>query len=127
MAERGIISRLIEYAYVALRLPGYSRVTMGPIQMSVSLLRKPVPYCACSRQSGCTPRLLHCISDEHQARALLSEVSRLYSIHGSERRVANIYHKGEDAVDAVLETVYSRVATDLARLYMTNLMAVLNR
>lgn len=109
--QRGLCSRIPEYLYASFRLPGYQSVTVGPPQLAVNLLLRPVASCYCAQ----LPRVpwMHCLRSYHQVAVLLTEVERLRVKFADLTRIANAFHKGESAIDLALPTVYSRVVLAL--------------
>lgn len=114
--QRRLAWRLVEYAYVWIRLPGRQRVTIGPAQTRLSKLQRQVPHCDCDSALS-SPSLFHCLGKHHQALTLLSEMRILCARLGRDRDVINAYNKGADAGDIRLPTVYSEVVRSLAVRY----------
>jgi hypothetical protein len=108
--------RFAEYVYVLLRLPRNKQVTVGPTQIRLSKLVKPIAHCSCYSSSW-EPSLIHCLRRHHQALSLLAEIRTLCSVVGMDRQVINAYNKGVHASDLKLPTVYSQIVESLATKY----------
>jgi hypothetical protein len=111
LANRTRPERVIEYAYVALRLPRWRGVTVGAIQFKAVGLLSSAAFCSCSSRRK---SMLHYISAEHQAFIILAHVSALASNLGDIRHVANAYNKGASSVFLKTQTIYSEVIALLA-------------
>lgn len=120
--QRSVWSRLAEYAYVVLRLPGYDRVTLGPAQLRLSRLRQPIAHCSCEQSRTDVPTLNHCLSLRHHTLALLVEIEVAASHLDHAREIANSHNKGATAEDLAAPTVYSEVVLGIGKMYSRNLL-----
>lgn len=118
--QRSVWSRIAEYAYVLFRLPGYNRVTLGPSQLRLSRLRRPIAHCSCDRSRTDCPTISHCFTLRHHALALLVDVAAAASHLGHPREIANSHNKGAAAEDLATPTVYSEVVLGIGRMYSRN-------
>lgn len=115
--QRSVLSRFAEYLYVGMRLPGYSRVTLGPSQLRLSLLRRPVAHCSCEYLTTDIPTIRHCLSLRHHASTLLLEIDVATAHENHLRRVVNAHNKGTAAHDLGTPTVYSEVVLGVGKMY----------
>jgi hypothetical protein len=111
--QRRLGDRLIEYGYVFLRGPHHKSVSIGPAQLRFALLEQPCIGCVC-QQDRYRPSLTHCFSTRHHAAVLIGHVAALSARLDSLVKIFNAYHKGVDAADLSLDTVYSEVAWRLS-------------
>lgn len=119
--QRRVWSRIAEYTYVLFRLPGYSRVTLGPSQLSLARLRRPVAHCSCELLGTRNPMMNHCFGTRHHVSVLLMETSAAALRLNHPREVANAHNKGDAARDLSTPTVYSEIVLGLGPLYSENL------
>lgn len=119
--QRSVWSRLAEYAYVLLRLPGYNRVTLGPSQLRLSRLRQPVAHCSCGYLRSDIPTMNHCFGLRHHALALLVDINAASSHLDHPREIVNSHNKGAAAEDLATPTVYSEVVLGIGQMYSRNL------
>lgn len=113
LEARSVVDRLIEYIYVALRLPQRGRVTIGPGQIAVSILLHTQVGCSCYGRTGMPFWPVHYCRSQHQAAAILAHVNSLRSKLSGDRAIANAYVKGHLAGDLHVATVYSEVVERL--------------
>jgi hypothetical protein len=115
--QRSVFSRFVEYLYVLLRLPGYSRVTLGPSQLRLSLLRRAVAHCSCEYSLTDIPTMRHCLSLRHHASTLLLEIVVATAQDNLPRQIVNAHNKGAAADDLATPTVYSEVVLGVGEMY----------
>jgi len=119
LACRPAWRRVLEYAYVWLQVPGYPRVTVGPMQIRLATLHQlheAAPCCASvSRRRRLRPRAV--LAPDCYARAALAHVEQLLTQHTSTTAAANAHNKGAHATDLPMKTAYTVVVSQLTAVY----------